>query len=505
MSKLPPNISDSRLVPVHDLAAEKAVLAAILYQNELADTLSLKPNDFYDIRNRDLFATAQCLRAAGRGIDELTLHDQTPHSSGTYISQLTHDHVSAAYVADHARIVREKAQVRALVAAATNMAEQAQAGADPGALWQRLEELVGPLPEWQTEADDFEAFTLAELKNRPRENVECVIDGLLKRGGLSIFSGDTKAGKSLTARTLTWAVATGHMWLGRKTTPGPVLYLALEEDQDDVEDHFWQMGLTEADPVTVAYMRPQGDAIRKLARLIDRTKPVLVIVDTIIHLLDIRDLNDYAEVSRKLKPLLDLARSSRAHLLLIHHTRKNGDSAYGADTLGSTAFRGITDTSLILKRHGEHGRSIQTMGRGRWARHIEEPLMLLLDHETGRIIPGCTKAEMDTHNLADEVLDWLQEQDEAVEEKTVKKEIKGDNNLIQKALRSLTEAGKIGRSGTGKRGDPYRYFSHLPTFPPREKSASQHSAAYGREQGTETGAAICGRQNRTQNLVAIEG
>lgn len=179
-----------------------------------------------------------------------------------------------------------------------------------------------------------------------------------------------------------------------------------------------------------------------------RLQPHLVIVDTLIHLVDIDQVNDYGEVSRKLKPLKDLAWASRAHIMLVHHTRKSGGE-HGQDTLGSTAFRGIPDATLILKREGTRGRSITSHGRGRWAHHIEDPLMLLLDQETGRVTPGGTKAEAAQRDKEIALRNYLLDVEGKVEREPLLKAVSGDRGPLSKALKSavaqdLIQQGKEG-------------------------------------------------------------
>ena len=447
------DIAQQRAVPPHDPAAEQAVLGGILIDNTAFDRIPLKPEDFYDRQHVLIFRTMQRIAAQGKALDYVTVYDaleagpERPDAS--YLAGLADATPSAANIADHARIVKDKAGRRTLIEEATRLVSRAHNGVPTHALLEDFQGCFDALTE-QIEVDDFEVFTLAELKHRPQEAVECVVDGLLKRGGLSILAGDTKAGKSLTARTLAWAVATGHLWLGRKTAPGPVLYLALEEDQDDVAAHLWQMGLTETDPVKVVYERPQVGAVPKLKRLVTQHQPVLMIVDTIIHLTDFDKVDDYGEVTRKLKPILDLARTSRAHIMLIHHTRKSGGE-YGQDTLGSTAFRGITDTTFILKREGATGRSITSHGRGRWAHHIEEPLMLLLDQKTGRITPGGTKAEAVQRDKELALRDHLLAVGEKKGREDLFSAVPGDRGPLYAALKSAVTKGLIQKGKDGRK------------------------------------------------------
>ena len=456
------DIAGQHAVPPHDPMAEQAVLGAILLDNSVLDRVSLRPEDFHVRHHALIFRTMQRLAAHGKALDYVTVYDALKAESeqplGSYLVELAEITPSAVNAAYYAGIVRDKADARSLMMLTADISQRVQAGESVDALCERLLQRAANLADQrQAPTDEFESYTLTKLKNRPREAVEPVVDGLLKRGGLSLFAGDAKAGKSLTCRSLTWAVATGNPWLGRETTQGGVLYLALEEDADDVEDHLWQMGLTEAASVRVAYTRPLEQVIPKLKRHIEQVKPVLVIVDTIAHLLDFGgDANDYIKVTRTLKPLLDLARESRAHIMIVHHTRKSGGE-YGADALGSTAFRGITDTTFTLKRIGEQGRSIRSMGRGRWCRHIEEPLMLRLNPQTGRIEPDGTKKEFDTNATGEEILAFLKGQAESMTENEIKAAVGGNTGLIQVALRMLVDQQAIDREGAGKRGKPYRY------------------------------------------------
>ena len=74
------------------------------------------------------------------------------------------------------------------------------------------------------------------------------------------------------------------------------------------------------------------DLMGKLARLADRERPNCIIVDTLQRLIFAKDLNDYAEVITRLEPVLAIARSTSAAMLLVHHAAK-ADRA-GIDAVG---------------------------------------------------------------------------------------------------------------------------------------------------------------------------
>jgi hypothetical protein len=73
-------------------------------------------------------------------------------------------------------------------------------------------------------------------------HVNCCIDNLLPFAGLSVLMAKPKVGKSVIARQMGVSVSTGRDFWGRKTTQGKVLYIALEEQQDDIRRHFDEMG-----------------------------------------------------------------------------------------------------------------------------------------------------------------------------------------------------------------------------------------------------------------------
>ena len=90
--------------------------------------------------------------------------------------------------------------------------------------------------------------------------------------------------------------------------------------------------------------------------------PSLVIVDPLFRLVAIDDGNDYAKVTAALAPLVDLARTTGAHVLTVHHARKTGGDA-GDETLGSTGLLGAVDCNLSLKRTSDGERYLSTLQR----------------------------------------------------------------------------------------------------------------------------------------------
>jgi RecA-family ATPase len=78
-------------------------------------------------------------------------------------------------------------------------------------------------------------------------------------------------------------------------------------------------------------------------------KPGLLIVDVLQKFCRIKDLNDYAQVTNALEPLMAMAREESCHILLTHHAGKS-ERQDGDDILGSTALLGGVGTLVQLKK-----------------------------------------------------------------------------------------------------------------------------------------------------------
>ncbi|MDD9970159.1 MAG: replicative DNA helicase [Myxococcales bacterium] len=114
-------------VPPNDLAAERAVLGGILLENEALNVVSeipLTAEDFYSEANARIYEAMAELFAAGQPVDSVTLRERlaTGHKlqavgGDEYLLGLTSTIPTVAHIAAHAKIVREKAVVRRLIAA----------------------------------------------------------------------------------------------------------------------------------------------------------------------------------------------------------------------------------------------------------------------------------------------------------------------------------------------------------------------------------------------------
>jgi len=118
----------------HSVEAEQAVLGSILLDSRcLTDVIGIvRPEDFYLQQNREIYETVYRMFSFAQNIDPVTVlakmqelgvhHD----NSREYISQLLQITPTAANAAQYARIVKDKAMLRALSDASTDIAQLVQ-------------------------------------------------------------------------------------------------------------------------------------------------------------------------------------------------------------------------------------------------------------------------------------------------------------------------------------------------------------------------------------------
>ena len=320
--------------------------------------------------------------------------------------------------------------------------------------WQPGPSHAPPAPPSNTPGGAGGAFrltALGDLLAEPDEEVAWTVEDLLPSGGVSLLGAKPKVGKSTTARCLALAVARGEPFLGRKTAQGPVIYLALEEKRAEVVKHFRRQGANGDDPIHVHVGMAPEAAMEALAAAVEAHKPTLVIVDPLLKLVRVRDANDYAEVTRALEPVIELARRSGSHIMLIHHLSK-GERTGGDAILGSTALFGAVDTALLMRRHQDGTRTIETIQR--YGEDLPESV-IVLDEQTGRVTLAGTVAERKQAEAEEAILEALG--DATLTEPEIREATQMQATLVARAIRALVEREVLERLGSGKKGDPYFY------------------------------------------------
>jgi replicative DNA helicase len=148
-----------RRIPPQSLEAEESVLGGILLDNAALDRVVelIGPDDFYRGAHRKLFRAMLELSEENEPVDMITLGERlrargelVEVGGAAFLAELTERVPTAANVAHHARIVRNRSVLRGLITAATEIATRGYEASDNvGDLLDRAEQLIFEISERQ--------------------------------------------------------------------------------------------------------------------------------------------------------------------------------------------------------------------------------------------------------------------------------------------------------------------------------------------------------------------
>lgn len=123
---------DSIKQPPHSIEAEQSVLGGLMLDNEAWDSIAgeIIADDFYHRSHRLIFLAMHRVAERGHPIDPVTVAEALERTQEleqvggfAYIGQIANDTPSAANIRVYAQIVRERAVLREMIAAANEIAE----------------------------------------------------------------------------------------------------------------------------------------------------------------------------------------------------------------------------------------------------------------------------------------------------------------------------------------------------------------------------------------------
>jgi hypothetical protein len=453
-----------RLVP-HSIEAEQSVLGAVLLDNAALTVARklLSATDFYRGNHQAIYQAMLHISEHNEVIDNITLSDALQSrgllanvGGATYLAELVATVASAANVAHHARIVAEKARLRTLRV----QLMAAQTAIENGEDGERLTVLIDGMKQNAMHAyksdppheSHFHPVSTDQLLAEAPEDVSWVHDEYLPAGGLVALIGKPKEGKSTLAYEWVVKVSKGLPFLGRQTRQVAVLILAVEEHGRDVRMRLRNLGASGPDSVFVHVgpLNPTATVFAKVTSFVREHGVRLILIDTLSSFWRIENENDAAEMTKAMKPLLQLARDSGACVLLIHHARKS-EGSYGDEIRGSGALFAAVDVALIMKRHEvQTQRLIQAQSR-----YPETPSELVLElRESGYASLGDPALVGKAARLV-KLTESLTDQWEEID--TIVKRAGLSQREGHRLLSLLVEEEKALRDGKGRKGSPYLF------------------------------------------------
>ncbi len=234
-----------------------------------------------------------------------------------------------------------------------------------------------------------------------------------------------------------------------------MLYVALEGNRTEWRRVIRAMGVTQDDPIHFFVGQAPQDAMHWLRENAAKYKPVLIIVDTLQRLARLKDMNDYAAVTNASEPLVEIAQTFNATLVLAHHAKKKNEGGDDGDGgLGSTALYGFVDALITLSKGAEGRRTMKTSQR--YYENIEETV-IALDPHTKLLTAAGARADVDRAECETSIVSVASAAKGWLERGDILEDIEARKQTKNAALQQVIDDGRLARIGAGKRGDPYLY------------------------------------------------
>lgn len=181
-----------------------------------------------------------------------------------------------------------------------------------------------------------------------------IVQDVLTAGGGSMLYGDSNSGKTFFVIDMACAVARGVRWMGKRTEPGLVVYLAAESPESvrsrlqAYQRHHRvrvpNFAIVQS-PVDLFAGESDADAVIRLVRQIEierGQRARLIIGDTLARMSAGANENAGQDMGLVIRRFDRIRNECRAHFLMIHHSGKNA----AAGSRGWSGVRAAVDTEI---------------------------------------------------------------------------------------------------------------------------------------------------------------
>lgn len=308
--------------------------------------------------------------------------------------------------------------------------------------------------------------TPGEMAASGSEETEWLAPGIVALGNVTDLVGKIKLGKTSFVLALVKAILTGGDFIGQPCRKSAVVYLSEQGDSsfmqalkrarlvehDNLHIFSWHLGRTLTWPHAVAVAAEHATKVGA----------GLLIVDTLGRWASIAgdSENDAGAAASAMEPLKLASASLNIAVMTVRHGRKSGGDI-GDDGRGSSAFGGDADILLSIRRpegnHSDRPGVRELQGIGRFDETPERVLIELKGEEYVLLGDEAAVAYQEAVNAVMDVLPTTEA--DALPEAEITKVAGAKRTTVQRVLRAHVEAGRVGRTGQGKRGDPVRYWA----------------------------------------------
>jgi hypothetical protein len=330
----------------------------------------------------------------------------------------------------------------------------------------------------------FRFLTGREIAAQTPAEIRWVVRPWVAEQAITEVDGKVKAaGKTTWVTYLVRSILDGVPFMDEPTTRSPVVYLteqspatfrvAMERagllDREDFIVLFWR------DTAGVPWPKIVKAAVAECARRAAR----LLVVDTLGQFAGLKGdaENDSGDAAEAMKPLQTAAADGLA-IVIVRHERKSGGDV-GDSGRGSSAFAGAVDVVLSIRRpEGNHSMRPTLREIHALSRFDETPSHIVIELTADGYAALGTTADVERQEAETAIFEAMPDTpDHAVTLDEIVRSAGVKRTVAQETITDLLDQGCLQRTGTGKKGDPFRYCARTNDSPPEDDGGPEiHSA-----------------------------
>ena len=186
----------------------------------------------------------------------------------------------------------------------------------------------------------------------------------IRSAAVTYIVGETSVGKTVFLHNLAYSLAKGEEFLG--TVPSKalkVLYIDFESNDEILAEHLSLIGTAPGwDFLNLNNVTPGEAFIRELQPLIASQGYEVVIIDPLMEAVPVNDENDNASANKQMLVFRELARNTRAGVVVVHNSGAGGGTKnkkfFGR---GATARQDRADIGINVKIAGDGVREFEVV------------------------------------------------------------------------------------------------------------------------------------------------
>lgn len=308
------------------------------------------------------------------------------------------------------------------------------------------------------ETDEAADKINAEYLARPE-----VIERLGYSQSIALIIGAKHHGKSTVTRSLALSVPRGLPVWGRRTSQGPVVYAASDDEVAATRAQLLEMGWRKGkDALYFVHINPTSDAtaeqiLEDIGNIAVQNKAAMIVLDMLFDFVGIKDELSYSETRTRIGQVQKLADTTKCFVLGTHHTPKYLTEAHEAANaaLGSQGVSARFSPIILVRKYADRLFTIESTPTRDPRGEALKPTRINKD-DNGWISLGTEFRELDKWEIyAQRVLD-LFEQHKGLSVSDVVQRLSLDRARVQNTLKQLESNGSLTREKLGHRYLYYR-------------------------------------------------